>query len=164
MKIENKMKKTILFLVTVLVNSIFIGCSSDDEDNVGGKNFMEHLTEAQKKALLDLNGTFVYIHDAEITTITFKERYNPSRVFTINADYNTAEEGTERLIHGLLTTTYSDGTSLDRYYYLTKDVSTILLSATEKGLRTTFNIELISSTEFKLKESNDLQWEVYKKE
>lgn len=158
------MKKTIIFLVVVLVNSIFIGCSSDDEGNIGGKNFMEHRTKEQSEALVALSGTFEYAHEMGVTTIVFKERYEPSRVFTINADYNTAEEGTERLIHGLLTITYYDGTSLDKYYYLTKDVSTILLSSTMKGSRTTFNIEIISPTEFKLKESNDLKWEIFKKE
>lgn len=158
------MKKVTLFLIVALISSIFIGCSSDQSDDTGGKNFMEHRTKEQSEALVALNGTFEYTHEMGVTTIAFKERYEPSRVFTINAGYNTAEEGAERLIHGLLTITYSDGTSLDRYYYLTKDVSTILLSATEKGLRTTFNIELISATEFKLKESNDLQWEVFKKE
>ena len=158
------MKKVTLFLIIILVNSIFIGCSSDESDDTGGKNFMEHLTEAQMKALWDLKGTFVYPHDVGTTTIIFKERYSPSKVFTIDKEYNTAEEGTERLIHGLLTITYYDGTSLDKYYYLTKDVSTILLSSTMKGSRTTFNIEIISPTEFKLKESNNLEWEVFKKE
>lgn len=158
------MKKVTLFLITALVNSVFIGCSSDDSDDTGGKNFMEQKTEAQMRALLDFKGTFLYTHDAGTKTITFKERYDPSKVFTINADNNTAEEGTERLIHGLLTITYYDGTSLDKYYYLTKDISTILLSSTMKGSRTTFNIEIISPTEFKLKESNDLQWKIFKKE
>lgn len=121
-------------------------------------------TEAQMRALLDFKGTFLYTHDAGTKTITFKERYNPSKVFTIDKEYNTVEEGTERLIHGLLTITYYDGTSLDKYYYLTKDVSTILLSSTMKGSRTEFNIEIISPTEFKLKEGNDLHWEMFEKE
>lgn len=157
------MKKVTLFLAAVLVSSVFIGCSSDDSEDKGGKMFHEQRTEAQSRALAALEGTFKYTHEVGVTTIIFKERYEPSRVFTVDEDYATGE-GTERVIHGLLTITYYDGTSFDKYYYLNKDVSSILLSSTEKGNRTANNIQLTSPTEFKMKEKNTMLWQVFKKE
>lgn len=146
-----------------MVSFVFVGCSSDDDDSVGGKNFIENRTEAQNRALSALSGTFKYTHEVGATTITFKKRYEPSRVFTVDEDYATGQT-TERIIHGLLTITYYDGTSFDKYYYLNKDVSSILLSNTEKGVRTKADIQLTSESEFKMKDRDAFQWQIFKKE
>ena len=157
------MKKIFLFLMLTMVSFAFVGCSSDDDDSVGGKNFIENRTEAQSRALSALSGTFKYTHEVGVTTITFKERYEPTRVFTVDEDYATGQT-TERIIHGLLTITYYDGTSFDKYYYLNKDVSSILLSNTEKGVRTKADIQLTSESEFKMKDRDAFQWQIFKKE
>lgn len=153
------MKKVILFLVAVLVSSIFNGCSSDDNDDSTGNS----INEAQEKALSVLNGTFKYTHEVGATTIVFKEKYKPAKVVVLDENFATSE-GRERKIHGLLTVTYYNGQSFDKYYYIDHNATSIGLSFTETGNRTYSNLLISGPTEFKVKGINDLRWEIFKKE
>ncbi len=152
------MKKVFLFLVLVTVGFAFTGCSSDDDDDNAGSS----MSEAQKKALSVFNGTFKYVHEVGTTTIEFKEQYNPAKVVILDENYATGE-GRERKIHGLLTVTYYNGQSFDKYYYIDHNATSIGLSFTEKGNRTYSSLLISSPTEFKMKGSNDLRWEIFKK-
>ncbi|WP_062177109.1 hypothetical protein [Dysgonomonas macrotermitis] len=152
------MKKAFLFLMLTVVSFSFVGCSSDDDDDNAGNS----MSEAQKKALFVFNGTFEYVHEVGTTTITFKEQYNPAKVVVLDENYATGE-GRERKIHGLLTVTYYNGQSFDKYYYIDHNATSIGLSFTETGNRTYSNLLISSPTEFKMKGSNDLRWEVFKK-
>lgn len=153
------MKKKILFLTLMAVSFVFIGCSSDDDNENSGNS----MSEAQKKALSVLSGTFKYVHEVGTTTITFKEQYNPAKVVILDENYATGE-GQERKIHGLLTITYYNGQSFDRYYYIDTNATSIGLSFTEKGSRTNSAFLISSPTEFKIKEKDAMFWQVFKKE
>lgn len=149
--------KKILFLMSMMLCALLVGCSSDDDDNTGNS-----ISEAQKKALSVLNGTFKYVHEVGTTTIEFKEQYNPAKVVILDENFATGE-GRERKIHGLLTVTYYNGQSFDKYYYIDYNATSIGLSFTEAGNRTYSNLLISSPTEFKMKGSNDLRWEIFKK-
>ena len=152
------MKNLFLFFVVALCSLVFVGCSSDDDDNTDYT-----MSDAQRKALSVLNGTFKHVHEVGTTTIEFKEQYNPAKVVILDENYATGE-GRERKIHGLLTVTYYNGQSFDKYYYIDYDATSIGLSFTEKGNRTYSNLLISSPTEFKMKERNDLLWQIFKKQ
>lgn len=153
------MKKAFLFLMLMVVSFSFVGCSSDDDNDDTGNS----MSEAQKKALSVFNGTFKDVHEVGVTTITFKEQYNPAKVVILDENYATGE-GRERKIHGLLTVTYYNGQSFDKYYYIDHNATSIGLSFTETGNRTYSNLLISSLNEFKMKGSNDLRSEIFKKE
>lgn len=150
------MKKTILFFTVVCL--AFASCSNDNDDNTNYST-----SEAQRKTLSVLNGTFKNTHEVGVTTIVFKEQYQPAKEITLEENYVT-EENRKRYIHGLYTVTYYDGSSFDKYYHISVDGSLIGTSFTEKGTRSFSKLIINSPTEFKMQGKNDLTWKVFKKD
>lgn len=153
------MKK--IFILLLFCSAIFFcfsSCSKDDDEL--------SLSEPQKKAIAVLNGKFVYTYpylSTLKTSYTFGKQYNPPKLVTVSEDYATGKKE-QVILHGEVSYIYYSGeASSIRYYYVYPDADRIifLTSSYSVGI---YDLKVISPTEFRLKDEDDVLWDTYTKE
>lgn len=150
------MKK--IFVLLLFCSAIFFcfsSCSKDDDEL--------SLSDAQKKAIAVLNGKFINDFYTLKTSYTFGKQYNPPKLVTVSEDYATGKK-VQAILHGEVSYIYYSGeASPIRYYYVYPDADGIIF-LTSSYSSDTYDLNVISPTEFRLRNEDFALWKTYTKE
>ena len=121
-----------------------------------------YFSDAQKKALKVLNGSFAYTLSigsySNTTTSTFLEQYNPPKKATV-------EGGGEISVHGKYRVVYEGGETFEKYYDLSNSADRLYsyFSLTNINSIQKQDFQLVDDNTFKLKEIKATLWDTYKR-
>ena len=155
------MKNTFLLIVGVLA-ICFASCENEEETPQP-----KYFSDAQMTALDVLKGTFVNNlivpgYDTLTTTIVFLEQYNPP-VEGEYTDYDTREKS-KIYMHGKYKYIYYDGSSTEKYYYISSDADKMYTTSSLKTMSVhSEDFKIVNNNSFGLKEKSDYLWDIYKK-
>lgn len=150
--------KQILSRVAVYVLPLFLLLSCAEKEDTQPE--VQYFTEAQKKALSVLNGTFSYtlsVGDwSSTTTITFLEKYNPPKMGTLDS-------GTDLPIYGKYKIEYYNGSTYERYYFIstTADKLYSFFGTDRVNSVQTKDFRIVDDNTFQIKETKEVLWDTY---
>ena len=149
-----KRKLLMLAVFTLAVSTIF-SCSESVTELEES-----YFSEAQKKTLSLLNGSFSYTLSIDTwsntTTITFLEQYNPPKKGTL-------DDGTEISVHGKYRIIYDGGQTYEQYYNLSNSADRLYSYFSLTGINSIEkkDFRIVDDNTFQIKELNGMLWDTY---